>query len=141
MIVNDYTFPFGGRRYRIAREQVEAGMRRQRLRVEVRLTGELRARYQGRYLDIAECDPNAERPIHRPPAKPVRKDHNAGGRSKWMEGFFDRPSSAAVERTERLTENLERRLSRRSSRFECPKPQLGKFHQQQNASLTGKPSA
>lgn len=91
MIVNDYTFPFGGCRYRIAREQVEAGMRRQRLRVEVRLTGELRARYQGRYLDIAACDPNAERPKPAP-AKPVRKDHNAGGRSKWMEGFFDRPS-------------------------------------------------
>jgi hypothetical protein len=24
--------------------------------------------------------------------KPVRKDHNAGGKSSWMEGFFDRPS-------------------------------------------------
>ncbi len=90
-IDNNFTFPFDGSRYRIAREQVKAGMRRQRLRVEVRLTGELRARYQGRYLDIAACDPNAEKPKPAP-AKPVRKDHNAGGRSKWMEGFFDRPS-------------------------------------------------
>ena len=24
--------------------------------------------------------------------KPVRKDHNAGGKSSWMQGFFDRPS-------------------------------------------------
>lgn len=90
-IDNNFTFPFDGSHYRIAREQVKAGMRRQRLRVEVRLTGELRARYQGRYLDIAVCDPNAEKPKPAP-AKPVRKDHNAGGRSKWMEGFFDRPS-------------------------------------------------
>jgi hypothetical protein len=29
-----------------------------------------------------------------PPAvrKPARKDHNAGGKSSWMQGFFDRPS-------------------------------------------------
>jgi hypothetical protein len=52
-------------------------MRRQRLPVELRLDAELKARYQGRYLDIAECD------LHRPepelvPRKPVRKDHNAG---------------------------------------------------------------
>ncbi len=55
MIGNDYTFSFAGRRYQIARDQAQAGMRHQRLRVELRLDGELKARYQGRYLDIAEC--------------------------------------------------------------------------------------
>ena len=30
-------------------------MRRQRLRVELRLDGELKARYQGRYVEIGEC--------------------------------------------------------------------------------------
>lgn len=40
-IANDYTLSFGGRRYRIARAQVQTGMRRQRLRMEVRLNGEL----------------------------------------------------------------------------------------------------
>ena len=30
-------------------------MRRQRLRVELRLNGELKARYQGRYVEIEEC--------------------------------------------------------------------------------------
>jgi hypothetical protein len=24
-------------------------------------------------------------------SKPVRKDHNAGGRRSWMQGFFGRP--------------------------------------------------
>jgi len=91
VIGNDYTFSFAGRRYQIAREQAQAGMRHQRLRVELRLDGALKARYQSRYLDIAECGermPAAE-PVVR---KPARKDHNAGGKSSWMQGFFDRPS-------------------------------------------------
>jgi transposase len=92
VIGNDYTFSFAGRRYQIVRAEVQAGMRRQRLRVELRLDGELKARYQGRYLTIGECDGRsiAIEPTAAP--HPVRKDHNAGGRSNWMQGFFDRPS-------------------------------------------------
>jgi transposase len=91
VIGNDYTFSFAGRRYQILRTAIEAGMRRQRLRIELRLDGELKARYRGRYLDIAEC---GVRPIppQPKPSRPVRKDHNAGGRSQWMQGFFNRPS-------------------------------------------------
>ena len=91
VIGNDYTFSFAGRRYQIAREEAQAGMRHQRLRVELRLSGELQARYQGRYLRIGEC--GAKELAPQPAAhKPVRKDHNAGGKSSWMQGFFDRPS-------------------------------------------------
>lgn len=91
VIGNDYTFSFAGRRHRILRSQVQAGMRRQRVRVELRLDGELKARYEGRYVDIGEC---GTQPVTVVPApgRPVRKDHNAGGRSNWMDGFFDRPS-------------------------------------------------
>jgi len=91
VIGNDYTFRFAGRRYQIARQEAQAGMRHQRLRVELRLDGELKARYRGRYLTIAEC---GAQPVAAPPAvrKPPRKDHNAGGKSRWMDGFFDRPS-------------------------------------------------
>lgn len=91
VIGNDHTFAFAGRRYQIARQQAQAAMRRQRLRVELRLDGELKARYEGRYLEIEECGVRAliaEQNVR----KPVRKDHNAGGRSSWMQGFFDRPS-------------------------------------------------
>lgn len=91
VIGNDYTFSFAGRRYQILRSEVQAGMRRQRLRVELRLDGELKARYQGRYVQIDGCGLRAE--VMKPSeTKPVRKDHNAGGRSHWMQGFFDRPS-------------------------------------------------
>jgi transposase len=90
VIGNDYTFSFAGRRYQIARDHAQAGMRHQRLRVELRLDGELKARYQQRYLNIAECGARVAAPAPLP--KPVRKDHNAGGKSSWMQGFFDRPS-------------------------------------------------
>jgi len=46
VIANDYTFSFASQRYQIPRAQAQAGMRRQRLRVELRLNGELKARYQ-----------------------------------------------------------------------------------------------
>jgi transposase len=91
VIGNDYTFSFAGRRYQIARDHAQAGMRHQQVRVELRLNGELHARYQERYLHIAEC---GARVVAAEPAvrKPARKDHNAGGKSSWMQGFFDRPS-------------------------------------------------
>src|ERR1700687_4301578 len=54
VIGNDYTFSFAGQRYQIAREDVQAGMRHQRLRVELRLNGDLQAPHQGRELGIAE---------------------------------------------------------------------------------------
>jgi transposase len=92
VIGNDYTFSFAARRYQIAREEAQAGMRRQPLRVELWLNGELRARYQGRYLNIGECSTRVMAPQPAAVCKPVRKDHNAGGKSSWMEGFFDRPS-------------------------------------------------
>lgn len=90
VISNDYTFSFAGRRYQIARSDVKAGMKGQHLRIELRLNGELRARYQGQYVTAAECGAKAPS-APKPAAKPVRKDHNRGGRSQWMEGFFDQP--------------------------------------------------
>ena len=92
VIANDYTFSFAGRRYRIARDQVTTSMRGQHLRIELHLEGDLKARYQGRSLDLADC---VSDPVEIPPepSKPVRKDHNAGGKSGWMQGFFDRPAA------------------------------------------------
>src|ERR1700681_3033310 len=50
VITNDYTFSFVGRRYQIARREVKGAMKGQHLRIELRLSGELKVRYQGQYL-------------------------------------------------------------------------------------------
>ena len=90
VVSNDYTFSFAGRRYQIARSEVKAGMRGKSLRIELHLSGALRARWEGRYVEVSECGvkpPQAAKPV----GKPVRKDHNRGGNSDWMDGFFERP--------------------------------------------------
>jgi hypothetical protein len=93
VIGNDYTFSFAGRRYQILPADVRTGMRRASLRVELRLDGALQARYEGRYLEICEC--GQKPPLAPAPAvRPVRRDHNAGGQSHWMAGFFSKPGPA-----------------------------------------------
>jgi predicted DNA-binding protein (UPF0251 family) len=92
IITNNYTFPYYSTQYQIAREDVQAGMKRQSLRVELWLTGELKARYQGRYVKINECGAQSAPEPKTKPAKAGRKDHNAGGKSPWMDGFWDKPS-------------------------------------------------
>jgi hypothetical protein len=90
VISNDYTVSFAGRRYQIARTHVKAGMRGQQLRIELRLNGELRARYDGQYVELGECQTELpSQPASAP--QPVRKDHNRGGKSHWMDGFFEHP--------------------------------------------------
>jgi len=90
VIGNDHTICFAGRRYQIARRDVKSGMKRQRLRVELRLSGELRARYEGQYVELAECDANAPA-VAAVPRKLVRKVRKPGEKSHWMDGFFERP--------------------------------------------------
>jgi transposase len=90
VISNDYTFSFAGRRYQLARQQVKAGMRGKSLRIELHLNGTLCARFEGQYVDVSEC--GARAPVAaKGLARAVRKDHNRGGKSDWMEGFFERP--------------------------------------------------
>jgi hypothetical protein len=92
IITNNYTFPYYSRNYQMVREDVQAGMKRQSLRVELWLSGELKARYQGRYVGIQECGVKASEVPKTAARKEVRKDHNAGGKSHWMDGFWDQPS-------------------------------------------------
>jgi hypothetical protein len=90
VVSNDYTFSFAGRRYQIARQEVKPGMRGKSLRIELHLNGALHARFEGVYAEVSEC--GAKVPAGpKPAAKSARKDHNRGGKSDWMEGFFERP--------------------------------------------------
>ena len=92
IITNNYTFPYYSKHYQIAREDVQPGMKRQSLRVELWLHGELKARYQGRYIGIQECGVKPSEAPKTAARKEVRKDHNAGGKSHWMDGFWNQPS-------------------------------------------------
>ena len=73
-VQNDYTFRCHGRRYQIARASLVAGLRGAKVLVEQRLDGQVRARFRGRYLEIAPLPaaPAQARPATRPqkPAPP-----------------------------------------------------------------------
>ena len=90
VVSNDYTFSFAGRRYQLARQEVKAGMRGKSIRIELHLSGTLRARFQGQYIEVGECGAKAPA-APKPAGKPVRNDHNRGGKSNWMDGFFQSP--------------------------------------------------
>ena len=119
VIANDYTFCFAGQRFCIDHTQVQAGMRNQRLRVEVRLDGELKARYQGIYLSIGECGAREPAPV--PVArKSSPKDHTPA--AEQVDGRILRPAeSSAVDTAQRpgVKANSEDAL------FLSPKPPLG----------------
>jgi len=86
-VTNDYTIQFQGKRYQIARSSVTAGMKGQKVRVELRLDGTIAIRFKGQYLSIAASIAKVVEP---PPVRAVesaRKDHNRGGRSRWMRDY------------------------------------------------------
>ena len=87
-------FAFAGRRYRVAREEAQAGMKGEWLRVELRLDGTVHARYRGRYVGLRVCEEGAEedRPTQAKPARQPHQAPNAGGKSEWMKGFWDQPT-------------------------------------------------
>jgi DNA-binding Lrp family transcriptional regulator len=94
VIGSGLTFAFAGTPYRIAREDAQAGMKGQPLRVELRLDGTLQACYRGRYLGVRACDERADEATE-PQPRPVRlrrKGPNAGGKSHWMQGFWELPA-------------------------------------------------
>jgi transposase len=72
----DYTIRFQGRIYQIARADVRPGLRGGVVRVEVRLDGGIHVRFQDKYLNIEECQPQpktlarAKPPVRRAPVKP-----------------------------------------------------------------------
>jgi biotin operon repressor len=86
-IATDYTIQFGGKRYQIARSSVGVGMKGKQVRVEARLDGSLAVRFEGAYLDISTSMSREREASPEPASKPVRKDYNRGGRSRWMRDY------------------------------------------------------
>jgi len=87
IVATDYTVQFEGKRYQIARASVRVAMKGQKVRVEARLDGTLAMRYQGAYLDISAAISRQQEVKPTPAHQPIRKDHNQGGRSRWMRDY------------------------------------------------------
>ena len=90
-IAPNYTVPFHSQHYQIVKADIRPNMRGKTLRLELHLDGSLHARYDGRPVQILECG-RPKTAVAAPSQRPVRKDHNAGGKSDWMQGFFDEPA-------------------------------------------------
>jgi transposase len=88
-IREDYTIRYGGGLYQVTREQIQPGMKGQRVRVEQRLDGRFVVRWRGNALEVKLC---AEA---RPAARTVavakgtveKKGRRRGGNQGWMNGF------------------------------------------------------
>ena len=88
-VANDYTFRVGGQMYQIEREHVRPRLGGASIRVEQRRNGEIAVRLEGKYLPVRLCDCTPAKPdkpsLHKPAKAP-----KPNGKSRWMEGFFDR---------------------------------------------------
>lgn len=89
---NDYTVRYRGNLYQIDRRDVGVGMRGSRVRVESRLDGSIAMRFAGRYLRIRECQqpPPSSQAVQ--PEKTVKPRPGTRRKSRWMDGFRERPA-------------------------------------------------
>jgi hypothetical protein len=89
VIGEDYTIRYDGRLYRLTREQVGPGLKKQTVRVEHRLDGRLMVQWRGQALELKLCE--AVQPVRA--QTPVREKSGVGKKGKrqgnngWMKGF------------------------------------------------------
>src|SRR4051812_18235726 len=89
-ISNGYTVRYRGQAYQIPASEVRTGMRGSQLRVEARLDGSIAMRFHDQYVRVQLCEePQRVAKPHTPPRKVARA---AARKSRWMEGFFDKPA-------------------------------------------------
>ena len=82
---NAYTIQFDNKIYQIARSDIQTGLRKAAVRVEIRLDNSIAVRFGNRYLTVTEC---AERPkAEHIPQKPVSSAQALRRKSQWMQNF------------------------------------------------------
>ena len=86
VVTNDYTLRYQGKIYQIGREEIGAGMRGGRVRVERRLDGSLAVRFRDRYLGVQERKPQPK-PAPGPKVVPEVRKRKCTPRSGWMDNF------------------------------------------------------
>jgi transposase len=95
VITNDYTFRHDTKILQIVRGDIRPRMRGSQLRVEKRRKGEVAARFEDRYVQLKECPPapkSATPTVRKTAAKSGTPTAGNPAKSKWMNGFFQRPS-------------------------------------------------
>ena len=95
VITNDYTFRHDNKVLQILRGDVRPRMRGASLRVEMRRSGDVAARFEDRYVQLKECQPAPKTPtdaVRKASSKSDAPAKSKPAKSKWMSGFFQRPS-------------------------------------------------
>jgi len=85
-VSNNYTVSWDAKTYQLPREAVKPGLKSTWIRIEGRLDGTVWGRVADRAVKLTRCSQPSPELRLKPTAEP-RKDHNRGGRSKWMENF------------------------------------------------------
>ena len=92
-VKNDYTIQLEGKTYGIERADISAGLRGAAVRVEKRRDGTVAIRYRDQYLRHQLCE--HARPVaaqrELTAAREEKKAVRAGRKSRWMNGFFQKP--------------------------------------------------
>ncbi len=99
-VKGDYTVQFESQRYAIDRSSIATGLRGGTVRVERRMDGTVAMRFADRYLEVTVCTAAVatKPPEKTKPAKDTTgKSMPARRKSKWMEGFWDKPSPSVKE--------------------------------------------
>lgn len=92
--INKHMIRFENHLYKIDRTCIRAGMEKADVRVEVRLDGSVAVRFRDRYIGITVCEPPqpSTPPDRKRKEARTQKGTNAGGKSRWMQNFFQGPT-------------------------------------------------
>lgn len=86
VVANDYTISWMGQHYQIPLPQAKARMRKARLRIEQRLSGELVARWQASAIELKPCV--REQPAPSIPAAVPTAQRRSKPNRTWMNSFW-----------------------------------------------------
>lgn len=100
VITNDYTFRHDNKILQILPGDVRPRMRGASLRVETRGNGDIAARFEDHYVQLKECLPAPKTLAgagRKTAAKSDAPAKSKPAKSKWMSGFFQRPSPSLAK--------------------------------------------
>ena len=97
LVTPDYTLRHDAKVLQIVREDVRPRMRGSQVRVETRRNGEIAVRFEDRYVRIKPCQPAPKTAAPAVAGKKAAEPSKPGGKSEWMNGFWERPSPSLTK--------------------------------------------